>query len=317
MYTLQPPEDIVCSPYNRGVLNLTCAVSGDLVADIHWYFQSAEEGSQASILTNSSQVTITHSEFDGDYSVIMIVEGLTAANEGFYWCQGLVWHQDQSLELSQSAVFELRPRDQYFPINCPNKALKSSEVRCAAVIPLPVVSSSGLPFHGHTSTFEVLLPTDESLGVGLDPSRTVPGHSFTVPTKLPTARPSPTSRPTVTDNTIGGDGTTDRPPTGPLTDTSATTAQPPLSQGTVQLSDIILYAILGLLGFLVVLVFSLSIVISILCCKKRHRNLQGTHNISCIVAKHSGCMILLLNFLTELTSRHLVLDSSVCSCVCC
>ena len=55
------------------------------------YFLSAEEGSSAAVLTNSSQVTITHSEFDRDYSEIMIVEGLTAAIEGFYWCQGLVW----------------------------------------------------------------------------------------------------------------------------------------------------------------------------------------------------------------------------------
>ena len=73
MYTYQPPEDAACSPYNRGVLNLTCAVAGGLVADIQWYFQSAEEGSPALVLTNSSQVTITRSEFDGDYSEIMIV----------------------------------------------------------------------------------------------------------------------------------------------------------------------------------------------------------------------------------------------------
>ena len=107
------------------------------MVDIQWYFLSGEEGSQASILTNSSQVIITHSEFDRDYSEIIIVEGLTAANEGFYWCQGLVWHQDQILRLSPSAMFELRPIDRYVPFNCPNKALKSNAVRCASVIQLP------------------------------------------------------------------------------------------------------------------------------------------------------------------------------------
>ena len=277
MYTLQPPEAIVCSPYIRGVLNLTCAVAGDLVEDIQWYFMPADGGPTV-VLTNSSQVTITQSQFDGDYSVVMIVRDLTEANEGSYWCQGLVWHHDHSLELSQSAVFLLQPRDQYIPFTCPNKALKSSEVRCAAVIPLPVASSPITLLS--LATFEVSLPSGESLTIDLDHSRTVPGHvptMPTMPTRLATARPTPTFQPTITDNTIGGGGTTDQPTTDPLTDTFGTTGQPPLTQGSVQLSDIILYAILGLLGFLVLLVFSLSIVISILCCKKRHRVLEGVY----------------------------------------
>ena len=246
------------------MLNLTCAVAGHLVADIQWYFLSAEEGSQASILTNSSQITITHSEFDRDYSEIMIVEGLTAANEGFYWCQGLVWHQDQILRLSPSAMFQLRPIDRYVPFNCPNKALKSNAVRCASVIQLP---SPALP---SSRQIEEL-----SHSAGLDPSRTMAGHSFT---RLPATRPFPTFQPTIMDNTIGGDGMTDRPPTGPFTDTSATTPQPPL----VHVPDIILYVTLGLLGFLVVLVFYLSIVVSILCWKK-HQGIHDVHNRQCIV----------------------------------
>ena len=277
IYTYQPPEDAACSPYNHGVLNLTCAVAGALVADIQWYFLSAEEGSLAAVLTNSTQlVTITHSEFDRDYSEIMIVEGLTAANEGFYWCQGLVWHQDQILRLSPSAMFQLRPIDRYVPFNCPNKALKSNAVRCARVIQLP---SPALPSSRQSSTFEVL-----SHSAGLDPSRTMTGHSFTISsTRLPTTRPFPTFQPTMTDNTIGGDSMTDRPPTGTFTDTSATTPQPPLIQGTIHVPDIILYVILGLLGFLVVLVFYLSIVVSILCWKKHRGIHDDVHNRQCIV----------------------------------
>ena len=306
MYTYQPPEDAACSPYNRGVLNLTCAVAGGLVADIQWYFQSAEEGSPALVLTNSSQVTITRSEFDGDYSEIMIVEGLTAANEGFYKCQGLVWHQDQILRLSPSAMFELRPIDRYFPINCPNKALKSHAVRCARVIQLPMVSSSALPSSRQSSTFEVLLTSGESLSAGVDPSRTMAGHSFTISsTRMPTTRPFPTFQPTMTDNTIGGDGMTDGPPTGLFTDTSATTPQPPLVQGTIHVPDIIFYVILGLLGLLVVLVFSLSIVISILCWKK-HQGIHDVHNRQCIVTITVGVCF---------SDIYLVLDGSLCSCV--
>ena len=251
--------------------------------DIQCYFLSGEEGSSAAVLTNSTQVTITHSEFDRDYSEIMIVEGLTAANEGFYWCQGLVWHQDQILRLSPSAMFELRPIDRYVPFNCPNKALKSNAVRCASVIQLP---SPALPSSRQSSTFEVL-----SHSAGLDPSRTLAGHSFTISsTRLPTTRPFPTFQPTMTDNTIGGDGMTDGPPTGPFTDTSATTPQPPLVQGTIHVPDIILYVILGLLGFLVVLVFYLSIVVSIvvsILCWKKH---QGMHDVNrqCIVTITEG-----------------------------
>ena len=271
MYTLQPPEDIVCSPYIHGILNLTCAVSGDMVEDIHWYFRPpGGSSSQSVVLSNSSQVTITRSEFEGDYSVVMVMVGLSAENEGFYWCQGLVRHRDHTLELSQSAEFELQPPSQYIMFPCPIKALKSSEVRCAAVIPLPVISSPPTPFPSLTATFvDILLPSEESSTVELNQTSTVPSHTPT------TNHIFPTSQPTVTDNTISGP-TTDPPPSSDSkTDSTTVTPQTPLTQGTIQLSDIILYAILGLLGCLVVLVFTLSVVISILCCKKRHRGLEG------------------------------------------
>lgn len=264
MYTLQPPEEIVCSPYNLGILNLTCAVSGSMVENIQWYFRPTESNQQV-ILSNNSQITITRYEFDGDYSMIIIIEGLSVDNEGFYWCQGLVRHNDHTLELSQSSMFELKPRNAYFPFNCPTKALKSSEVRCAAIIPPPIVSNSP----SHSSTFNILVPSGDPTTVKLDPSST---HMATQ--TVTTHQTSPTSYPTVTDNTIGI-VTTDPQSSGSQTDFTTITSQPPLAQGTVQLSDIILYAILGLLGCLVVLVFSLSVVISILCCKKRHRGIEG------------------------------------------
>ena len=160
----------------------------------HTVVLPVSRGGPALVLTNSSQVTITRSEFDGDYSEIMIVEGLTAANEGFYKCQGLVWHQDQILRLSPSAMFELRPIDRYFPINCPNKALKSHAVRCARVIQLPMVSSSALPSSRQSSTFEVLLTSGESLRIPRAPWQAT--HSPSPPQGCPLQdRFQPSSQP--------------------------------------------------------------------------------------------------------------------------
>lgn len=257
-YTLQPPDAIVCNPYINGVLNLTCAVSGDLVDDIQWFFRH-NESSQTVLLTNNSQVTIAPSAFEGDYTVILTITDLNLENEGFYWCQGLIQHEDHTLELSQSDQFKLLPEQLYIPFGCAeNKAHKSSNVRCAAVIPRPAPSTS----QAHTSTVELSLPVDHSSTVGhIHPTTTTPSPiaATTSLVLFPTSQPSTTA-------------TTDQFRTG--TQTGSTTS-PPLDQGTVQLSDIILYAILGLLGCLIVLVGSLCLVISVLCCKKRQRSLEG------------------------------------------
>lgn len=249
MYTLQPPTAIVCSPYARDILNLTCAVAGELVDGIQWYFRPKESNDPV-ILTNDSQVTIISSVYEGDYAVIMTVSNLTAENEGFYWCQGLVQHDDRTLELSQSLEFELLAKEQYFPFYCPPIALKSSEVRCAAVIPiiLPPATTS-LAYPEHTSTVEMLHPSKSS-------------------TVLPKFSPTPT----ITHQSTSPVGTS--PSSQPTSDTTGT---PPIKApgSAIQLSDIILYAILGLLGCLVLLVFSLSIVISFLCCRKRRSSSEG------------------------------------------
>lgn len=266
MYTLQPPDAIVCSPYINGILNLTCAVSGDLVDDIQWFFRH-NQSSRRVLLTNNSHVTIIPSQFQGDYSVVLTISQLSAENEGFYWCQGLIQHNDHTLALSQSDQFELLPEQQYFPFRCPlNKAHKSSTVRCAAVIPRPVPSTSQA-LSGLTSSVDFLLPTDQSPTTGQVhySTRTSPNPTITQFTTTSVAV-SPTSNPTGTATT-----TTDHSPSGTQTGTSV----PPLDQGTVQLSDIILYAILGLLGCLILLVFSLCIVISFLCCKKHQRGIEG------------------------------------------
>ena len=161
------------------------------------------------------------------------------------------------------------------------------------MIQLPMVSSSTTK---QSYTFEVLLTSGDSLSAGMDPSRTVAGHSFTISsTRLATTRPFPTFQPTMMYNTIGGYGMTYRPPTAPFTDTSATTPQPPLVQGTIHVPDIIFYVILGLLGFLVVLVFYLSMV-SILCWKKH----QCMYDMHCIVAITEKGWV--YAFLTDLTS---------------
>ena len=276
MYTLQPPEAIVCNPYRLGILNLTCAVSGELVDDIQWYYRPTENG-EAILLTNDSQVTIIPSNFEGDYSVIMTIRELNLGNLGFYWCQGLVQHEDLTLELSRSHEFQLLTEDRYFPFDCPGKAHKNSAVRCAAVVPAepPVVSSSlGLP--EHSSTVELLLPLDQSSTIeGIHSTPSLPLFPTTTSSRFTSASLSlqPSSAPSEPSQ---------QPPTGSQSDP---TQPPPLDQqsGNTQLSDIILYAILALLGCLVLLVLSLSVVISVLCCKKRHKGLEGEKEFCAVI----------------------------------
>lgn len=248
MYTLQPPTAVVCSPYERNVLNLTCAVAGELVDDIQWYFRPVDSDEPV-ILTNNSQVTIVLSEYEGDYGVIMTIHNLTSENEGFYWCQGLVQHDDRTLELSQSLEFQLLAKDRYIPLPCQPKAQKSSQVRCAAVIPviMPAATTTTLAHAEHTSTVEILNTFDESSTV-IPNFSPVPTIQVSSPVRI-----APSTKPT-----------SDAPPTIRAPGSTA-----------IQLSDIILYAILGLLGCLIVLVFCLSIVISVLCCKKRRNSLEG------------------------------------------
>lgn len=269
MYTLQPPTAIACSPYERNVLNLTCAVAGDLVDDIQWYFKPLDSDEPV-ILTNNSQITIISSVYEGDYAVIMTVRNLTAENEGLYWCQGLVQHDDQTLELSQSLEFHLLSKDRYVPFQCPLLALKSSQVRCASVIPviIPEVTTTTLPHPEHTSTVEIYHPINET-------STVYPVFSPIPTTKVSSSvKIAPSSKPT-----------------------SGTTGTPPIRapRNSIQLSDIILYAILGLLGCLVLLVFCLSIVISVLCCKKRRDSLEGERIFNSLCC-------LSLTLLTEIVS---------------
>ena len=196
MYTLQPPEAVACSPYTRGILNLTCAVSGGVVEDIQWYFMP-EDSSETILLTNNSQITIIQSEFEGHYSVIMTIGNLTDDDAGFYLCQGLIQHEDHTLELSMSDQFHLQTEDRYFPFLCPNKALKSYEVKCAAIVPRPIATTT-MELPGYTTAIELIIPNDESTTI--EPTKTSLFHLPTTPLTTNT-KLSPTSKPTVD---IGG-----------------------------------------------------------------------------------------------------------------
>lgn len=257
MYTLQPPEAFVCNPYLRGILNLTCAVTGEPLEGIQWYFRRPSSVENVMLTNESSNVTLTPHSDDNYYSVNLVISDLNSNHEGFYWCQGLVQEDGYILELTSSHEFRLLPQSTYLPLPCkPNQAIKNSDVRCAYVIPVstdpPITSSSVIYSGDQVTSMDVLLPT-----ATLDPTSSVEERHMTSTQTIVPSLSIPqmsTSRPTV--------ATSDEP-------------TPPVSG--LQLSDIILYSILALLGFLILLVLSLSIVISVLCCKKRRNGLEGKY----------------------------------------
>ena len=254
MYTLQPPEAFVCNPYLNGILNLTCAVTGELIEGIQWYFQRPDSTENIMLTNESSNVTLIPNSMDNFYSLNLVISDLNSNNEGFYWCRGLVLEGDYILELTSSQEFELLPQSRYINFACLlNKAIKDSNVRCAAIIPLstdPPIISSSVPYPDQVTSIDILVP--------LDPTSSVEETHITSTQIITPSLSTPqmaTSQPTI--------ATSDEP-------------TPPTS--SLQLSDIILYSILALLGFLILLVLSLSIVISVLCCRKRRTGLEGKYH---------------------------------------
>ena len=264
MYTLQPPEAIVCNPYQNGILNLTCAVTGQLVDGIHWYFRPAGS-SQSVLMSNGSQVTLRDSEFEGNYAVVLTITGLNLENEGIYWCQGLVQSDNSTLKLSQSHEFELLAENMYiFLSHCPlDKALKNAKTRCAVIIP----TSTGPPVS--TSTAHPSTSADLPL-----PSSTMNSHLSTQSTVSVFQHVGST-----TTQHVNSIRSTPSPTSQVITSSPSKTPNPVSSPDTpandVHLSDIILYAILALLGCLVLVVLLLSVLTSLLCCKRRRHQLEG------------------------------------------
>ena len=254
MYTLQPPEAFICNPYLNGILNLTCAVTGEPVKGIQWYFRRPNSVKNIMLTNESSNVTLIPNSIDNYYSLNLVISDLNSNNEGFYWCQGLVLEGDYILELTNSHEFELLPQFRYISLPCPiDKAIKNTNVRCAAIIPLstdPPIVSSSVPYPDQVTSSDILVP--------LDPTSSVEETHITstqiITPSLSTPQ-MPASQPTI--------ATSDEP-------------TPPMS--SLQLTDIILYSILALLGFLTLLVLSLSIGISVLCCRKRRTGLEGKYH---------------------------------------
>ena len=267
MYTLQPPEAVVCNPFTNGVLNLTCQVTGELLGGIHWYFRRPGTSVPILLTDNSSSTTFLTQSSDNNFSVNLVIEELDQEDVGFYWCQGMVEDGDSHLLLSSSWEFQLLPENRYLPIPCPKKAVKNSKVRCATIMitDLPTPSSStAYPEDKFTSVdvfTDLLVPINISSSSSLlsQTDSLQPIHTASV--SLSSTQVMVLVEPTIllTDEPIF-------PPQLPTSD--------PQIDG-LNLSDIILYAILALLGFLIFLVLSLSIVISILCCKKKRSDEGG------------------------------------------
>ena len=277
VYTQQPPEDVVCNPYRDRILRLECSVLGPSVRRIQWYFSPADDES-TNLLSSSSKYTLTPVAIQNGAGVRLTVNDLNEADDlGSYWCQAYV--VDSSLILSESIVFELRGESDYFAFSCGERILRNSAVRCATVMEVPTLefvttaysttvptpssdvqpSLSSAPISANLiSTTLTILPR---VSDGLSPSILL--NLPPILTSVVTQPPAPSMAP----------GPTDSSPT------ELRTASIPTEHSAVRSSDVILYAVLGLVGFLVLICVSLAVVILILCRKRCQKvGLEGENS---------------------------------------
>ena len=268
MYTLQPPKAVVCNPFLNGVLNLTCQVTGELLGGIHWYFRRPGTSIPILITDNSSSTTFITQSSNSNFSVNLVIKGLDQEDVGFYWCQGMVEDGDNHLLLSSSLEFQLLPENRYLEIPCPKKAVKNSRVLCATIMiaDLPTPSSSTAYLEDKFTSIDVL--TDFLVPMNISLSSLSSQANSLQPIQVASVSLSSTQVMVAVEPTVllTEEPINIFPPQLPTSD--------PQING-LNLSDIILYAILALLGFLIFLVLSLSIVISILCCKKKRSDQGG------------------------------------------
>lgn len=273
----------MCSPYVDRTLRLECSVLGPSVRRVQWYFSPADDES-TNLLSNSSKYTLTPVAIQNGAGVRLTVNNLTEEmDSGSYWCQAYV--VDSSFILSESIVFELRETSFYFPLTCRGRILRNSETRCATVMEAPTLelvttaysSTVSTPSSSVQPSLSSIFSAQDSASPNLLPaviSTTIlPQVSDGLsPSILLNLTPIPTS--IVTQLPVLSHTTMVHEPTNP-SPTDLSTASIPTELNTaitfpnsIQSSDIILYAVLGLVGFLILICVSLAVVILILCRKR-------------------------------------------------
>ena len=280
LYTLQPPENIVCDPYLSEVLKLDCAITGPNDIVVQWYFSTNDDMDILSpdtlLITNSSKHTLTPMSIENGVRLGLTIHNLSEANEGLYWCQGLI--MDGSFLLSASASFTLNEPEfyEFLPFICHSGFLRDSESRCATIMEIPTLPPLTTHLPGPTPS--------PSMSISPAPSSSLQNMATNLQTSQPLLRDiqvtvssqplSPTPElPTAPTQSSTSDSPHSESNTMVTTDSN--TEESPKASSS-QSSDIILYTILGLLGLLVILCLILGVVIFFLCRKRRRRvDLEG------------------------------------------
>ena len=275
VYTQQPPEEVVCNPYRDRTLRMECSVVGPNVGEIRWYFSTTGStfDENTNLLTSSTKYTLVPVTITNGAGVRLTVHNLTEEKDaGYYWCQAYVLGSSQIL--SESNVFMLREQSDYIDFTCGGVILRNSNTRCATLMEVPTESptdpiAASYSTANPTSTIDVqpsLSPVPSSLSISLP---VIVATTTQLQSSDSTLSPVPTLMVTMTTD---------------LTSTNFNTTSTPTEQSTTatfprnpsQSSELILYAVLGLVGFLILICVSLAVVILILCRKRCQRiGLEG------------------------------------------
>ena len=252
---------------------------GPNVGEIRWYFSATSStiDENTNLLTNSSKYTLVPVTITNGAGVRLTVHNLTEAEDaGYYWCQAYV--SDRSQILSESSAFQLRDQTSYLNFTCP-RIFRNSNTRCATLMEVPTESPTDLI----ASSYSTANPT---LSVDVQPSLssvyssssiTTPSLIVATTTQLQSSDASSTPSPVptlmvTTDSTFTNFNTVSTPTE------QSTTVTPPRNPS--QSSELILYAVLGLVGFLILICVSLAVVILILCRKRCQRiGLEGKSSV--------------------------------------
>lgn len=147
-YTVQPPQDIACNPYESGTIQMECAVTGLNLHKIQWYFSSTNvvnifDDDVVEKITNSSKYTLHSVASTEMLRVILRIDNLDEENDtGSYFCRAFL--MDGTMLHSPNA-FQLKGREVYeggFMCGA-DVVLKSAMSVCAR--PVPVVPATPDP----------------------------------------------------------------------------------------------------------------------------------------------------------------------------
>lgn len=294
-YTSQPPSFLPCNPYLNRELKLDCAVTGPDVVKVRWYYNT--EFNIGSILhegtiylANSSKHLQMNHSISGGVGLTLTISNLTDNDAGSYWCQPFA--ADGSFYLSASSSLSIRKEEFYgeIPFECIRRALRNAETGCATTRDFPEPVSTIPPSSFVDAVLSSISATTSSLPLSSLPSTTS------------TYSPSPTPH-AESPSALSGLNSS-------ASSSSSPSSELPTARPESNISQIILYAVLGLVGFLAIICILLCIIIVRLCRKRSQKiGLEGEHRAICclhIAILHKICMGYLYARTQQLHHRNLL-----------